>query len=376
MAVTDATGRPAPGEVTLWAVDYGVLSLTDYRIPDVMRSVYREKALQVMNEDSRQRIISRRVLTPKGAKDGGGGGDEGGARDFRRDFRPLAFWLGSVETDATGHATKDVTLPESLTTYRIMAVAADTASRFGSSAVEIKVNKPLTLLAAFPRFLGLNDRASFGAVVTNTLKTGGDASVTIKSLDPALLQFAGSTSQTITLDGGSTEPVRFEATARGVGTARVQMTVKLGNETDAFETTLPVSAPAPLETSAAFGDTTGDRTSERLTVPTGIVPGTGGLEVESRLDRARRPRRRRALPRRLSVRLRGAEGLERARAGAWPRISARRSRWAASRRQTTASRRRRLLNELPQFQCSDGGFGYWPGGCSSATPTSRATCCT
>jgi alpha-2-macroglobulin len=360
MAVTDITGKAAPGEVTLWAVDYGILSLTDYRIPDVMRSVYREKSLQVLNEDSRQRIISRRVLTPKGAKDGGGGGDEGGARDFRRDFRPLAFWLGSVETDATGHATKDVTLPESLTTYRIMVVAADTASRFGSSAVEIKVNKPLTLLAAFPRFLGLNDRASFGAVVTNTLKTGGDASVTIKSLDPALLQFAGSTSQTIKLEGGSTEPVRFEATARGVGTARVQMTVKLGNETDAFETTLPISAPAPLETSAAFGDTTGDRTSERITVPTGIVPGTGGLEVNlastALVGLGEGARYLADYPygcgeQKASSALALALAADLGTAFSMGRIA------PADYRVKATS----LLAELPRFQCADSGFGYWPG---------------
>ena len=101
VAVTDAAGRPAPSEVTLWAVDYGVLSLTDYARPTSLRAVYRDKALQVMNEDSRQRIISRRVLTPKGDDEGGGGGAEDGADDARRDFRPLAFWLGSVETDAT-----------------------------------------------------------------------------------------------------------------------------------------------------------------------------------------------------------------------------------------------------------------------------------
>ena len=52
---------------------------------------------------------------------------------MRKDFRVLAFWLGSVVTDANGQATADVTLPESLTTYRIMAVAADKASRFGSA---------------------------------------------------------------------------------------------------------------------------------------------------------------------------------------------------------------------------------------------------
>ncbi len=72
-----------------------------------------------------------------------------------------------------------------------MAVAGDTSSRFGSADAEIKVNKPVTLLPAFPRFLTLGDRASFGAVVTNTLATGGGATVTIRSLDPACVRFAG-----------------------------------------------------------------------------------------------------------------------------------------------------------------------------------------
>jgi alpha-2-macroglobulin len=92
--VKDHAGRGAASEVTLWAVDYGVLSLTDYRTPDVLGSVYVRKALQVMNGDSRQRIISRRVLTPKGETDGGGGGLDAGAGMLRKDFRVLAFWLG------------------------------------------------------------------------------------------------------------------------------------------------------------------------------------------------------------------------------------------------------------------------------------------
>jgi uncharacterized protein YfaS (alpha-2-macroglobulin family) len=52
---------------------------------------------------------------------------QAGGRDIelRRDFRPLVFWLGSVSTDSAGRATTTVTLPDSLTTYRIMAVAGD-----------------------------------------------------------------------------------------------------------------------------------------------------------------------------------------------------------------------------------------------------------
>ena len=65
-------------EVTLWAVDYGVLSLTAFRTPDVLRSVYVPKALQVITTDNRQRIVSRRVLIPKG--DGRGRWRRRGAR--------------------------------------------------------------------------------------------------------------------------------------------------------------------------------------------------------------------------------------------------------------------------------------------------------
>ena len=82
--------------MTLWAVDYGVLSLTAYHTPDVLRSVYVQKALQVLTADNRQRIISRRVLTPKGDTDGGGGGADAGAGTLRKDFRVLAFWVGSA----------------------------------------------------------------------------------------------------------------------------------------------------------------------------------------------------------------------------------------------------------------------------------------
>ena len=69
----------------------------------MLGSVYVHKALQVMNADNRQRIVSRRVLTPKGETDGGGGGADAGAGTLRKDFRVLAFWLGSVTTDADGH---------------------------------------------------------------------------------------------------------------------------------------------------------------------------------------------------------------------------------------------------------------------------------
>ena len=279
VAVKDVAGKPAQSEVTLWAVDYGVLSLTAFQTPDVLKSVYVEKALQVITTDSRQRIVSRRVLTPKGGDEGGGGGEEPGAGTVRKDFRVLAFWVGSVVTDANGQASVDVTLPESLTTYRIMAVAADKASRFGSADSEIRVNKPLTMKPAFPRFLARGDKASFGAVVTSQLKTKGSATVTIKSLDPAILEITGETKRAAALAAGGAVEVKFDAVAKAIGKARIQMTARMGGESDAFEDVIPVEVLVSPETVAAYGDTTAEA-REKVTLPAGVVAGFGGLSLE------------------------------------------------------------------------------------------------
>jgi alpha-2-macroglobulin len=367
--VKDAGGRGAPSEVTLWAVDYGVLSLTAYRTPDVLGSVYVNKALQVMNADNRQRIISRRVLTPKGETEGGGGGGDDGAGTIRKDFRVLAFWLGSVVTDANGKGSVEVKLPESLTTYRIMAVAADRASRFGSSDAEVRINKPLTLKPSFPRFLALGDKAHFGAVVTSQLKAAGAATVTIKSLDPEILEFTGGVSQTVQIAAGGSTELRFDAAGKRIGRARIQMTAKMATETDAFEDLIPVELLVSPETVAAHGEVTDAHptATESLRIPSGTVSGLGGLTIDIAstamvgLGEGARylveypfgcaeQRGSRTLALILASDLGDAFSL--------PGMDTSKMRPSAQQN----------LKELERFQCTNGGFAYWPGDCAFTSP--------
>jgi len=363
--VKDANGKPSQSEVTLWAVDYGVLSLTGYQTPDVLDDIYLDKALQVLNEDSRQRIVSRRVLTPKGASDGGGGGQETGPGTIRKDFRVLAFWLGSVVTDNKGRATREITLPESLTTYRIMAVAGDKQSRFGWDNAEIRINKPLMLTPAWPRFLAVGDKAHFGAVVHNQSKAAGSANVSIESLDPNVLAFA-TTQQTIQSGAGSGTEVRFDAEAKSVGVARIRMRVQMGRENDAFEDVIPVRILVSPETVAAYGEAK-PRAEERIEIPADVVPSFGFLRVDlsstlmvGLAEGAQylveypygcaEQRSSRALGLMLTADLGEAFSL--------PGIDAAD---AKKRVQTT-------LDELHKYQCGDGGFAFWPGDCSSTSP--------
>ena len=364
--VKDAAGKPSQSEVTLWAVDYGVLSLTAYETPDVLKSIYLEKSLQVINFDSRQKIVSRRVLTPKGETQGGGGGKDAGPGVMRKDFRVLAFWIGSVVTDAKGHARTDVTLPESLTTYRIMAVAGDRASRFGWAQNEIRINKPVLLTPTWPRFLAVGDKAYFGAVVHSQLKAPGTATVTIKSLDPSILEFTQPASLTADVAAEGSAEVRFNASAKAIGNARIQMTVSLNKETDAFEDTLPVRILAPSETVAAYGEAKPDA-KETLVVPKDVVPSSGGLHVELASTAmvglaegasylvdypygCAEQKSSGAMALMLAADLGDAFAL--------PGIDAKKAHTIA---QAT-------LNELGKFQCGDGGFAFWAGECYTESP--------
>ncbi len=358
--VKDADGKPVVGEVTLWAVDYGVLSLTGYRTPDVLPTVWVPKGLQVMNVDSRQRIVSRRVLTPKGAEEGGGGGyDTGPGTQVRKDFRVLAHWVGSAVTDSKGHFETVASLPESLTTFRVMAVVNDKAHRFGWAQKEIRVSKPLLLTPAFPRFLALRDTALFGAVLHSLLKEPGSALVTMRSLDPSLLEVTGDGARSVEVAAQGSAEVRFAVAAKGVGNARILMTARMLGEEDAFEAVLPVKILATPEVVAAYGQAAPDA-KETVELPGGVLPNVGGLHLELSstamvgLGEGARylvdypygcaeQRSSCALALMLAADLGGAFKL--------PGIAP-----EELKKVTQAT-----LKDLEQYQCGDGGFVYWKG---------------
>jgi hypothetical protein len=319
-----------------------------------------------MNEDNRQRIVSRRALEPKGADSGGGGGADAGVSQLRKDFRVLAFWLGSVTTDSRGHASAEVKLPESLTTYRIMAVSGDKASRFGSGESEIRINKPVVLKPAFPRFLTRGDNAYFGSVVTSQLKQPGTAVVAMRSLDPEILQINGDGRRVVQVDAGGSTEVRFDVVAKAIGRARVQMTVRIGNESDAFEDSVPVQVTVSPESVAAYGEAAPDA-KQTIAVPTGIVPGFGGLHLElsstALVGLGEGARYVVEYPygcveQRASRTFALATAADLGDAFRLPGINARSLRTEVQ----------QSLAELEKFQCPSGGFALWPGECRTASP--------
>ena len=64
----------------------------------------------------------------------------------------------------------------------------------------------------------------------------------------------------------------LERAAKAIGRARVQMSVRIGNETDAFEDVIPVEILVSPETVAAYGEAS-PTAKETISVPAG-EPGS------------------------------------------------------------------------------------------------------
>ena len=162
--ITDAAGKPvANAEVTLFAEDEGTLQVTGYRLPDPASAFYsmdgRDHCVcsfsglgQLVSEN-----LGKRYFGNKGVFIGGGGGEEemedsvpdSAAARLRQNFNPCALWLSTVKTDAGGRFTATYANPDTLTRYRLMAVAA-TDDKFGSGEAAYHVTKPVMLEPAAP----------------------------------------------------------------------------------------------------------------------------------------------------------------------------------------------------------------------------------
>ncbi|HPW56501.1 MAG: hypothetical protein KA072_13080 [Thermoanaerobaculaceae bacterium] len=282
VTVAGETGGPRQAGVTVWAVDAGVLDLTAYRTPDLFQALYQERGLGVATAESRSRLVGRRSYGTKGDKAGGGGGYEAAAMQVRQDFRALAVWRGDVVTDAQGRATVSFALPDSLTTYRLMAVATAGRDEFGAGESEVVVTKPLGLEPALPRFLRPEDKARAGVLVRNRTRETREVEVTLELPPGGPLTLRGTPTRVVTVPGGGSAEVGFGLVGVAPGTAKLLFRAsspKPTPESDAFEIPLPVVAVAPSESVGTFFAVT-DRAEEKVAVPADVFASAGGLELK------------------------------------------------------------------------------------------------
>ena len=103
----------------------------------------------------------------------------GGLARIRQNFVALAFWNAGLITDAAGRVNFEFTAPDNLTRYRLVAVVHTARSQFGNAEAAVRINKPLIVEPALPRFANVGHRLLARAVVSNRTDAAGEVEVSL-----------------------------------------------------------------------------------------------------------------------------------------------------------------------------------------------------
>jgi len=210
---------------------------------------------------------------------------------LRTDFSALALFEGDLRTDARGRVSIPITLPDSLTRYRVMAVAAHGENHFGKGESAITARNPVMVRPSPPRFMNFGDRAELPVVIQNQTDKKQSVDVAMRATnallldemprDPLAIEVAGheEAGQRISVPPNDRVEVRFPVAADMAGTARFQVAVAAGDFADAIEIDFPVWTPATTEAFATYGEVDDGAIVQPVAAPDDVWTQFGGLEV-------------------------------------------------------------------------------------------------
>ena len=302
-SVTLAGGQPAAGaEVTVYAEDEGTLAVMGYETPKPMDYFYKPRVLAVDTGTSFATFVSedpeKQNFSNKGFFIGGGGDMSKLADLLRKNFDPCATWAPALVTDAAGKFTHSFKVPDTLTRYRLIAIAHQDAARFGHAESSIVVKKDLMLEPKTPRFANQSDTFSAQVLVQNASTFTGTWEIKFSTGSGPQTPCAvplGSTSETVTLAPGASATVVFPTRAENTGEAvltfqAIPISLNNGNLTpalkhnlsDAVESRFPVQYPMPLlrQTKLVNLATPGAKQNLRDQLDGRLLDGSGEIELE------------------------------------------------------------------------------------------------
>jgi uncharacterized protein YfaS (alpha-2-macroglobulin family) len=193
---------PAGTEVTLAAVDEGLLELAPNASWNLLEAMMAERGYSLKTFTAQMQVTGKRHFGKKALPAGGGGGK----LPTRELFDTLLFWKASLPLDAKGEATAEIPLNDSLTAFRVVAVAAS-ESRFGSGRAGIRSTQDLQLISGLPPVVREGDR--FQALFT--VRNGGDKGMRVE-IRPEASGIKNMPAKTLDLTAGESKEVAWPIT--------------------------------------------------------------------------------------------------------------------------------------------------------------------
>jgi hypothetical protein len=273
IAVKRTDGKtPPPGtEVAVAAVDEGLLELMPNASWSLLEGMMGRRGYEVRTATAQMHVVGKRHFGVKALPQGGGGGKQ----TTRELFDTLLLWKGRVPLDAKGEASVDVPLNDSLTSFRIVAVATGGADYFGTGSTTIRSSQDLMIFPGLAPLVREGDQIHPEITIRNT--TTSRAAVTVQ----ATIGTTTLAPATFTLGAGEAKPVAWSYRVPvGVDALSYDLTVSTkGGAQDRVKFQQRVAPAVPIRTlQASIAQVSGELTTA-VQRPADAVPGRGGVAV-------------------------------------------------------------------------------------------------
>lgn len=304
--VQDHRGQACKGaEVILFAEDEGTLAVMDFKTPDPLRFFHSPLQLSLKTGVSLGYFIDdnpdHRYMGNKGFTVGGGGvmpvmDMAEGAIQSRTNFDPCAAWFPTVTTNTDGTFSATFKTPDTLTRYRIIAIAHKSNDQFGSTESSFMVNKDIMLEPKPPRFAHEGDTLETKVLIENTSDYSGTWAISLKadslcSLPQAdnntltqLVQLKPHSSATLSfpitfINTGATT-LTWSARPRELGSSELTTSLKK-QLSDGIKNTFNVAYPRPLLHQTHFARLQPNTANNLVSGMTPIImSGRGHMDLE------------------------------------------------------------------------------------------------
>ena len=252
LRISYTTDRPS--KIVVFAVDKGILQVTDYKTPDPLGFYFRKCMLRVETAQIVDLIIPEFSLL-RSVSAFGGGGDIQRLNPFKRvTDKPVVFWSGIVDADNTKReVVYDV--PDYFDgALKIMAVAiADDAVASGEH--ETLIRGPFVITPSVPVLAAPGDEFETGVTVANNVEgSGPNAEIELLGQTNERLSISGGTSQKLQIAEGRerTAIFKFRATDK-LGSGEITFIARGSGQQTKRRATLSVRPPVPYMTDVRSG---------------------------------------------------------------------------------------------------------------------------
>jgi len=270
---TNNLAPPAGSEVAVAVVDVGLLELSPNPSWNLLEAMMGRRAYGMQTATAQMQVVGKRHYGLKALPSGGGGGRQA----TRELFDTLLLWRGRVVLDERGEASLEVPLNDSLTSFRIVAVATAGVSQFGTGSTTIRTSQDLMVFPGLPPVVREGDQFRAEVTVRNTTSRMLDVTVSGLVSDP----IGPLSTQTLQLAAGEAKVVGWDVVAPS-GLENLQYEIAVSGTDgahDSVRTTQQVQTAIPLRTLQATLLRWEKEVQLPVERPPDALPDRGGVQV-------------------------------------------------------------------------------------------------